>query len=226
MRDAAGGIVRGRAAQRLLGHVFVSDGFDDVGSGDEHVAGFVHHEDEVGKGGGVDGSSGAGAHDGGDLRDDAARQSIAEENIGIPSKRNDAFLNAGASGIVEADDGGSGFEREVHDLDDLFRIRLREGAAEDGEVLREDVGGPAVNKAVAGDEAVAVDHLFGHAEIAAAVADQFVELLKSPFVEQESDTFSGGERSFFVLAGFAFFFTSCIGISVAAAEFGKAVGRT
>ncbi len=72
MRDAAGGVMGGRAAQFFFGHVFMGDGLDHVGAGDEHVAGLVDHENEIGERGRIDGSAGAGTHDGGDLRDDAA----------------------------------------------------------------------------------------------------------------------------------------------------------
>ena len=105
VRDAADLVVRGGAAQLFLGDLFVGDGLDDVGAGDEHVAGLVDHEDEVGDGGRVDGAAGAGAHDGGDLRDDAAGERVAQEDVGVAGERDDAFLNARAAGIVEADDG-------------------------------------------------------------------------------------------------------------------------
>ena len=162
----------------LLGDVFVGDGLDDVGTGDEHVAGVVHHEDEIGDGGRVDGAAGAGAHDGGDLRDHAAGERVAQEDVGVAGERDDAFLNARAAGIVEADDGRAGLEREVHDLADFEGVGFGERAAEDGEVLREDVDQAAVDAAVAGDEAVAGDDLLVHAEIAAAVGDELVELLE------------------------------------------------
>ncbi len=73
MRHAAGGVVRSRAAERFLGDILVGHGLDHVRSGDEHVAGVLHHEDEVGEGGGINRTAGARAHDGGDLRDHAAR---------------------------------------------------------------------------------------------------------------------------------------------------------
>ena len=61
--------------------------------------------DEVGDGGRVDRAAGAGAHDGGDLRDDAAGEGVAQEDVGVAGERDDAFLNARAAGIVQADDG-------------------------------------------------------------------------------------------------------------------------
>ena len=53
----------------------------------------------------IDGAAGARSHDGGDLRDHAAGQRVAQEDIGIAGERHHAFLDARAAGIVEADDG-------------------------------------------------------------------------------------------------------------------------
>ena len=69
--DAAHGVVRHRAAQALFGDILMRDGFDDIRAGDEHVAGRIHHEDEIGDGRRIDGPAGARSHDGGDLRDHA-----------------------------------------------------------------------------------------------------------------------------------------------------------
>ena len=154
----AGGFVVGvRAAELVLGDLFVGHGLDDVRAGDEHVGGLVHHEDEIGDGGRVDGAAGAGAHDGGDLRHDSAVQRVAQENVGIAGQRHHAFLDARAAGVVQADDGGAHLGGEVHDLDDLGGVGFGERAAENGEILREDEDQPALDAAVAGDEAVAVD---------------------------------------------------------------------
>ncbi len=69
-----------------------------------------------------------------------------------------------------------------------------------GEVLREDVGRTAVDQAVASDEAIAIDHLLGHAEIVAPVADQLVGFDERGFIQQQIDAFAGGELTFGVLA--------------------------
>ena len=204
MAHAADGVVGHGAAQLFLGDVLVGDGLDDVGAGDEHVAGVVHHEDEVGDGGRVDGAAGAGSHDGGDLRHHAAGQRVAQEDIGIAGQRDHAFLDARAAGIVEADHGRAGLQREVHDLADFLRVGFGERAAEDREVLREDVDQAAVDAAVAGDEAIAGDDLLVHAEIAAAVGDQLVDLFEGAFVEQQFDALAGGEFALLVLARAAF----------------------
>ena len=214
---AADRVVRHGAAQRFLGDVFMGDGLDDVGTGDEHVAGVVHHEDEIGDGGRVDRAARARAHDGGDLRHHAAGQRVAQEDVGVAGERDHAFLDARAAGIVEADHGRAGLQREVHDLADLLRVGFGERAAEDGEILREDVDQAAVDAAVAGDEAVAGDDLLLHAEIAAAVRDQLVEFLEGALVEQQFDALARGELAFLVLAGAALRASALLGGGVAAA---------
>ena len=68
---AGGDVVRGaglrhvglRAAEFLHGDVLTGDGLDDVGSGDEHLAGLVDHDDEVGERGAVDVTACRRAHD-------------------------------------------------------------------------------------------------------------------------------------------------------------------
>ena len=87
MAHTADAVVRHRAAQMLLRHVFVRHRLDHVRTGDEHVAGALHHEDEIGDGGRVDGAAGARAHDGGNLRDHAARQRVAQKDIGVTGER-------------------------------------------------------------------------------------------------------------------------------------------
>ena len=91
-----------------------------------------------------------------DLRDDARGERVAQEDVGVAAKDHDAFLDARAARVVQADDRRAVLHREVHDLADLFGVRFGQRAAEHGEVLREHVDRPAVDPAVSGDDAVAV----------------------------------------------------------------------
>ena len=84
-------------------------------------------------------------------------------------------------------------DRQVHDLADLLGVGLGERAAEDGEVLGEDVDQPAVDRAVAADDSVARDLLALHAEVGAAVGDEGVDLHEGAGVEQQLDALAGGE---------------------------------
>jgi hypothetical protein len=62
-----------------------------------------------------------------------------------------------------------------------------------------------------------------HAEIAAAMADEFIGLLKTAIVEQEIDTLAGGELAFGVLAGTPVGTSTGFGVGVTAAELLKTV---
>jgi len=66
-------------------------------------------------------------------------------------------------------------------------MRAGERAAEDGEVLHEDVDGTAVDRAPARDDAIARNLLLLHAEVLAVVLDEHVELLEGAVVEKKLD---------------------------------------
>src|SRR5207247_6738025 len=99
----------------------------------------------------------------------------------------DALLDTWAARVVQADDRRAGLYREVHYLADLLGVRLREGPAEDGEVLREDIDGAAVDPAEAGDDAVAHDPLVVRYELCRPRENERVELREGSFVEHQID---------------------------------------
>ena len=159
-----------------------------------------HHDGEVGDRRRIDRAAGARAHDRGDLRHDAGGERVAEKDVGVAAERQHAFLNARAAGVVQPDDRRAELHRQIHDLDDLRGVGLGQRSAEDGEVLREREHLAAVDEAVPGDDAVAGNELFVHAEIAAAVRDELVELLEGAGIEQQFDALAGGQLAGRVLA--------------------------
>ncbi len=66
-------------------------------------------------------------------------------------------------------------------------------AAEHGEILAEHEDQPAVDRAVAGDHAVARHFVLVHAEIVAAVLDEHVPFLEGTGVEQQFEPLARGE---------------------------------
>ena len=219
MRDAALGVVRHRAAELLLRHFLVRHGLDHIRAGDEHVGSVARHENEVGDGGGIDGAARARAENRADLRDHAACERVAEKNFRIARERHDSFLNSRAARIVQADHRRARAHGEVHDLRDLARVRLGKRAAEDGEVLREDVDQPPVDAAVAGDEAVArAGAASSMPKSWRLVADELVEFLEGAFVEQQVDALARAELAFLVLALAALRAAAGFGFGVALAE--------
>ncbi len=201
MGAAGAGVVGHGPAQVLLADLLVGDRLDDVGPRDEHVGGVLDHEDEVRDGRRIDRAARAGPHDGRDLRHHPRGQHVAGEDVRIARQGLDPFLDARAPRVVEPDDGRPVAGGHVHDLADLFRVGLGEGAAEDGEVLGEDVHQAPVDLAEARDHAVAGDLHLLHAEVVAAVQDELVDLREGALVEQDGDAFPGREPARRVVLG-------------------------
>ena len=82
-----------------------------------------------------------------------------------------------------------------------------------------------MDQALAGDEAVAVDDLILHAEIARAMAHQLVHFLEGAFVEQQIDALARGKFPFLMLPRAALLAPPRFGGGMAAAQFFEA-GRT
>ncbi len=186
-------------AELFGGDRFVGHGLHYVGTGDEHVARVLHHEDEVGHGGRVDVATGARPHDHGNLRDDAGGHDVAREHLAVAAERVDALLNAGAAGVEQADDWRTVLQRHILNLGHLAGVARRQRSAHDGEVLGEDVDDPPVDGAPAGDDAITGGLLLLHAEVGAGMLDESVELLEGVLVHQQLDTLTGGQLAAFML---------------------------
>ncbi len=191
--------MRAGATELLMRYDLGSDGLHHVRAGDVHEAGIADHVDEIGHGRRIDRSAGGRAHDDGNLRYGAGSLDVAPEHFGIAAERGDALLDAGPAGIVEPDHRRAVLHGEVHDFADFLGVGLAERAAEYGEVLAEDVGHAAVDRAPASDDAVARDHGFIHPEIARPVGDEHVVFFKASRIEQDVETFTGGQLALAVL---------------------------
>ena len=124
MRGAGHAHVSVSATQFLLADFLAGDGFDNVRASDEHLGGLVHHDDEVCKSGGVDVPTRAGAHDEGNLGDNAGGLRVAEENLGIQAQGHDTLVNAGTRAFVDANQWHTSFDGQIHNFDDFLAIDL------------------------------------------------------------------------------------------------------
>src|SRR5205823_12080685 len=88
----------------LHGDVLTCHLFDDAGTGDEHLAGAPHHEDEIGKRGRVRSDADARPHDGADLGHDTASNAVGIEDFADGFSDVQPLLNARAYRVIEADD--------------------------------------------------------------------------------------------------------------------------
>ena len=123
------------------------------------------------------------------------------EHLAIAAEGRDALLDTGAAGVEEADDRRAVLQRHVLDLGHLLGMRFGQRAAEHGEILGEDEDRPAVDRAPAGDDAVAGDPRLLHAEIGGAVLHEHVELLEGALVEQDLEPLARGQLRFRMLRG-------------------------
>src|SRR6185295_10454921 len=105
-----------------------------------------------------------------------------------------------AARVVDADDRAAELQRQIHDLVDLLGEDLAQRAAEDGEVLREDEDLPSEDRAVTGDDGVAVRAALEHPEVRFAVADVAVELDERARVEQLDEPLAREELALLALA--------------------------
>jgi len=174
MRHAARRGMHQRPAQVVERDFFARDGFDHLRAGDEHIAALLDHDDEIGDSRRIDRAAGAWPHDQADLRHDARRQGVAQEDIGVAIQAGDALLDTRPARIGQAHDRRAILQCQIHHLADLGGVGFRERPAGDGEILRPDIDQPAIDRAIAADHAIAQKALAVHAEIAEAMHDETI----------------------------------------------------
>src|SRR5690606_30475842 len=113
----------------------------------------------------------------------------------------DTFLDAGAAGVLEADDRSPHLQAHVHDLADLVRHRCAETASEDGEILAIHQDGPPGDGPVAGEHRVSQGAFVFDPETLCLVTNEQIDLVEGTVVEEGLDAFSSGQLALFVLTG-------------------------
>src|ERR1019366_6635096 len=121
------------------------------------------------------------------------------EDLAVGTERDDALLDARATGVVDADHRAAHARGEVHQLADLLAHHLAERAAEDGEVLAEHADLAPVDRAVAGDHRVGQRARAVHLKVGRAVAHETVELMEGLRIEQLLDPLTRGVLALRVL---------------------------
>ena len=192
--------MRGRSPELLEADVLAGDGLHDVGPGDEHVRGLLHHQHEVRHRRRVHGAARAWAHDERDLRHDAGGLDVPPEDLRIAGERDDPLLDPRSARVVDPDHRAAVLHRQVHHLADLLGEDLRERATEDSEVLGEDEDPAIEDRPVAGHHRVAPGPVLAHPELGLAVPHETVELDERARVEQLLETLPGEQLSALTLA--------------------------
>jgi len=160
VRDTRNGGVGDGSAQCFVVHDFIGNRFDHFRSGDVHVPHALGHDDKVLQGGRVNAAAGAGSHNNADLRHHTRSLNVAVEYLAIGIQAVDAFLDARAAAVIDANHGHAGVHRQVHHTGNLLTSDFAKRAAHYGEILRVNADFSAVDGAKASDKTVTRDLVF------------------------------------------------------------------
>ena len=191
--------VDGGTTELFLSDLFSSDGLDDIGTGDEHVGGIAHHEDEIGNGRGVHSTTSARTHDQGDLRNHTRGKSVTLENLRVTSQRIATFLNTSTARIVQTDHGSTHIHSLIHHLADLLSIRARKRTAQHGEILGKEEDQTAVDGTMTRDNTITRIVLLLHTKVSAAVSLQLVVFAEGTLIHEQLNSFTSAQLTSLVL---------------------------
>ena len=185
------------SAEFVEGDVLAGDVLDDVRAGHEHVPLVADCDHEIGLDRRVDRATGALAEDDRDLRHHPGEQFVAPPQLGVPGQRRDGILDAGATGVVDADDRAADHGDPFHQPGDLAPEHLPHRPAEHGLVVGEHPDGASVDRAVPGHHAVAVERVR-----VARGSGQCADLQEAARIEQRVDAGAGaGDAALVALGG-------------------------
>ena len=187
------------ATEFFEGDFFARHGLHNIGAGNEHVRGFIDHEDEVSHGGAVHRATGAWAKDHGDLRGHTRRLNVAMENAAVTGERHNAFLNTSTCAVVQTDERRTNRKREIHHLVDLLGEDFAKSTTKHGEVLREHEDLATIDGSPTRHNTVGVRALFD-ATFMGTVTSEHVEFVERTLVEEVVNALSGKHFALQVLA--------------------------
>ena len=180
-------------------HILAGNGLHHSGTCQEHIRGVFHHKNEVGQSRRINGTACAGAKNAADLRYHAAGKDVALEYLAVTSQRADAFLDACAARVVDANHRCAVLHSHVHDLANLLTHCLGQRSAVHGEVLCADIDKSAVDSGRTNDHSVAKELLLLHAEVVAAMELEHIVFLERTFVDEHLYTLTCGVFSTLML---------------------------
>jgi len=215
----ADGVVRHGSAEGFGVHFLVRDGLDHIGSGEEHVGLFLHHDDDVRQSGRVGGTTGAGSHDHADLRDNPGVLGVAPEDFGISAQAANTFLDARPTGVNQANNGSAVAHRQVHHLADLVGLHFTQRTALDSKILGIDVHRPPINPAKASDHAIAGGFVRLGAGFIVPLDDKGFHLLEGAGVQQDVHPLAGSQLALGMLGSNSFFAAALAGFGAHLAQF-------
>ena len=205
MRHTAFARVYIRAAERFIGNVDVAGCFYHFCAGYKKQADGFYGEHKVRDARRIYRPARAGTGDDGNLRNIAGSAHIIVENVAVSGQRVDAFLDARAAGIVDADQRAAGVYRSFDDVGDFLSVQKAERSALQRKILGIYGHLSAVDGPESGDDAVVGDVFSLHSEFRTVMPDAGINFRKRTGVEQRLNPFDGMQ-----LAPFVLFFQPCL----------------
>ena len=160
----------------------IGDRFDHFRSGDVHISHVLGHDDEILESGRVNATARAGSHNDADLGYDTRSLDVTVENFTISIKAVNAFLDARAAAIVDADHGYAGIHGQIHHTGNFFSGNFTERTAHHGEILRVNADFSTVDGSETSNHTVTGDLTLVQTEIGVAVFHQAVDFLEGSLI--------------------------------------------
>ena len=117
---------------------------DNIRASYEHLGCSLSHEDEIRDCRGIYSTSSARAKNYRDLGDDSRSLYVAEKDIPVSSQGINSFLDAGTTGIIQANNWGSVLDGQVHDPGYFFAVDFSHRTPKHCEVLCVEVYGSTI----------------------------------------------------------------------------------
>ena len=171
-----------------------------IWSGNEHVALFFHHEDEVCKSRRIARTSGTRAKDSGNLRNNARSDSILIEDRRITRDTAYDFLYAGTTRVVQRDNWRSVLKSQLLYLYNFLRSGNAQCSAVNGEIVSVNVYQTSVYFTVSAYDTVARNMILVHTKIGTVMDNQLIKLIESTLIEQHVDALACSHVSVSVLS--------------------------
>ena len=187
------------ATQLFLGYFFTGNGFNNQRTSDEHLGGFFYHVDEVGQSRAVNSAACGRSHDSRNLGDNTGRNGVVEEQFAIAAQSVDSFLNTSSAGVVQTNAGSAHLQGQILNFGNLVGMHFTQGAAFNGEVLREYINQTTINSAVTSGYAFTRQFFLVLAEVGAAMTNEAIQFNKGTFIHQQCNSFPSGQFASFVL---------------------------
>ena len=179
-----------RATEFGRGDILAGDLTDDVGAGNVHFGSAFHGNNKVRGHRGVHRTTSAFAKHDGNLRASARQGQLAPRNFRVHGQRGHGVLDAGTTGVLDADHRAPDLDGHVHDFADFAAKRLPHRTAVDGLVVRVHGDGATVDTPIPGDHAVAVG---GFRVVGGAT--QRTDFHERTFVEQSVNALPGAGQT-------------------------------